>query len=130
MFFAETCRGFRDTAPNDPLRCAPLPPPRRVRRARPDPGGDPRAPRRHAPASDRGSSRRVTANDFTFASLRGNAVVRWEYLPGSTLFLVWTQSRSASEDIGSFRLGESFDQLIGAKADNIFLVKLTYWWNP
>ncbi|HEU5051407.1 MAG TPA: DUF5916 domain-containing protein [Gemmatimonadales bacterium] len=73
---------------------------------------------------------RVTANDFTFASLRGNAVVRWEYLPGSTLFLVWTQSRSASEDIGSFRLGESFDQLIGAKADNIFLVKLTYWWNP
>ena len=73
---------------------------------------------------------RVTAEDFTFASLRGNAVLRWEYLPGSTLFLVWTQSRAASEDIGSFRFGESFDQLIGAKADNIFLVKLTYWWNP
>jgi hypothetical protein len=77
-----------------------------------------------------GEPARVTAEDFTFASLRGNAVLRWEYLPGSTLFLVWTQSRAASEDIGSFRFGESFDQLIGAKADNIFLVKLTYWWNP
>ncbi|HEX6644640.1 MAG TPA: DUF5916 domain-containing protein, partial [Gemmatimonadales bacterium] len=72
----------------------------------------------------------VTAEDFTFASLRGNAVLRWEYLPGSTLYLVWTQSRAASENVGSFRFGESFDQLIGAKADNIFLVKLTYWWNP
>lgn len=68
--------------------------------------------------------------DFNFRSLRGNAVLRWEYMPGSTLFLVWTQSRSDFEDIGSFRFGHSVGRLLDARADNIFAVKLTYWWNP
>ena len=72
----------------------------------------------------------VTADDFTFASLRGNAVLRWEYLPGSTLFLVWTQNRSDSETIGEFGLRRSLSRLGSASADNIFLVKLSYWWNP
>lgn len=73
---------------------------------------------------------RVTADDFTFASLRGNAVLRWEYLPGSTFYLVWTQSRAASDDIGSFGFRRALTQIGDAKADNIFLVKLSYWWNP
>ncbi len=68
--------------------------------------------------------------DFNFRSLRGNAVLRWEYLPGSTLFLVWTQSRSSVENIGNFRFGHSAGELLRADADNIFAVKLTYWWNP
>lgn len=65
--------------------------------------------------------------DFNFRSLRGNAVLRWEYLPGSTLFLVWTQSRSHSETVGRIQLGHDLDQLFEADADNIFLVKLNYW---
>jgi hypothetical protein len=68
--------------------------------------------------------------DFTFASLRGNAVLRWEYLPGSTLFLVWTQSRQDNEEIGDFRAGHSLGRVFTAKADNILMVKLSYWWNP
>ena len=76
------------------------------------------------------SPAQVTADDFTFASLRGNAVLRWEYLPGSTLFLVWTQNRSDSENIGEFGLRRSLSRLGSASADNIFLVKLSYWWNP
>jgi hypothetical protein len=68
--------------------------------------------------------------NFSLASLRGNAVLRWEYSPGSTLFLVWTQNRSDSESIGTFRTGRALDRLFGADADNIFLVKLSYWWNP
>jgi hypothetical protein len=68
--------------------------------------------------------------DFNFRSLRGNAVLRWEYLPGSTLFLVWTQSRSDDENVGQFGLGHSMDRLLRAKADNIFAVKVTYWWSP
>jgi hypothetical protein len=68
--------------------------------------------------------------NFSLASLRGNAVLRWEYSPGSTLFLVWTQNRSDSETTGTFRTGRSFDRLFGASADNIFLVKVSYWWNP
>ena len=68
--------------------------------------------------------------NFSLASLRGNAVLRWEYSPGSTLFLVWTQNRSDSETIGTFRTGRALDRLFGANGDNIFLVKLSYWWNP
>jgi hypothetical protein len=68
--------------------------------------------------------------NFSLASLRGNAVLRWEYSPGSTLFLVWTQNRSDTETIGTFRTGRALDRLWGATADNIFLVKVSYWWNP
>jgi uncharacterized protein DUF5916/cellulose/xylan binding protein with CBM9 domain len=67
---------------------------------------------------------------FSLASLRGNAVLRWEYSPGSTLFLVWTQNRSDTESIGTFRTGRALNRLFGADGDNIFLVKLSYWWNP
>jgi hypothetical protein len=68
--------------------------------------------------------------DFNFKSLRGNAVLRWEYLPGSTLFFVWTQSRSDFEDVGDFQFGRSMGRMIRAPAENIFMVKATYWWNP
>src|ERR1044071_1769989 len=43
--------------------------------------------------------------DFNFRSLRGSAVLRWEYRPGSTLFFVWQQQRSASESFGDFAFG-------------------------
>jgi hypothetical protein len=67
--------------------------------------------------------------DFNFKSLRGNAVLRWEYRPGSTLYLVWTQNRwdDRYEEPYSFR--ESMHQLGDAKADNIFMLKATYWWS-
>ena len=68
--------------------------------------------------------------DFNYKSLRGNAVLRWEYLPGSTLFFVWTQSRSEFEDVGDFQFGRSVDKMLRAPAENIFMVKATYWWNP
>jgi hypothetical protein len=67
--------------------------------------------------------------DFNTRSLRGNAVFRWEYLPGSTLFLVWTQQRTDDESIPDFNLGPSFRRLASADADNIFLAKLTYYLN-
>ncbi|MEJ2633940.1 MAG: DUF5916 domain-containing protein [Calditrichia bacterium] len=67
--------------------------------------------------------------DFNFRSLRGNAVLRWEYRPGSTLFLVWTQNRSESVVDGAFAFNRSVERLWNAAADNIFLLKWTYWWN-
>jgi hypothetical protein len=69
-------------------------------------------------------------NDFNFKSLRGNAVLRWEYLPGSTLYLVWTQSRQDVENTGEFRFGPSLSRLTRSRPDNIFMVKFTYWWTP
>jgi hypothetical protein len=67
--------------------------------------------------------------DFNFKSLRGNAVLRWEYRPGSTLYLVWTQSRSDYENDGQFQFNRSWSRLIDAKADNILMLKFTYWWS-
>ncbi|HUP02192.1 MAG TPA: DUF5916 domain-containing protein [Gemmatimonadota bacterium] len=65
--------------------------------------------------------------DFNFRSLRGNLVFRWEYLPGSTLFLVWTQDRNSRVPFGDFRFGRDVDDLFAAGADNVFLIKATYW---
>jgi hypothetical protein len=67
--------------------------------------------------------------DFNFTSLRGNAVLRWEYMPGSTLFLVWTQDRSGYQNNGEFELGNSLSGMIDQKPNNIFLVKATYYLN-
>jgi hypothetical protein len=65
--------------------------------------------------------------NFNRVSLRGNAVLRWEYMPGSTLFFVWTQSRYDNMLDGGFNMRNSFDRLGSSIADNIFMIKLTYW---
>ncbi len=67
--------------------------------------------------------------DFNFKSLRGNAVFRWEYMPGSTLFLVWTQERVDFEPTGEFSLNKNATRLFKADADNIFLAKVSYYFN-
>ncbi len=65
--------------------------------------------------------------DFNFRSLRGNAVLRWEYLPGSAFYLVWTQERTDFEGVGDLQFSHSFDKLVNARANNIFLAKMTYY---
>jgi hypothetical protein len=68
--------------------------------------------------------------DFVTRSLRGNAVLRWEYRPGSTLFLVWTRTGSSdTEGQGNLNFSRDLDALFGAKSDNIFLVKMNFWLN-
>ena len=66
--------------------------------------------------------------NFNFRSLRGNAVARWEFRPGSTAYLVWTQNRSDTEETGQLAFGHSFDRLLSAKADNIVLLKVAFRW--
>jgi hypothetical protein len=67
--------------------------------------------------------------DFINRSLRGNAVLRWEYRPGSVLFLVWTQSRGAftETDNPSLRPYDDLMDTFTDKGENVFLVKLNYW---
>jgi hypothetical protein len=68
------------------------------------------------------------SDDFNFKSLRGNAIFRWEYRPGSALFLVWNHGRVNEEPTdGRFTFGKSFSSLFEQEADNIFLAKLTYY---
>ncbi len=67
--------------------------------------------------------------DFNFKSLRGNAVLRWEYRPGSTLYFVWTQTREEDVPVGDFQFSRSVGKIWNIPADNIFMVKFTYYWN-
>ena len=71
---------------------------------------------------------RFSDPSFTVRSLRGNAVLRWEYRPGSTLFVVWTRS-SQIPDLprGNIRFGDDAGDLFQGPSENIFLVKMTYW---
>jgi hypothetical protein len=65
--------------------------------------------------------------DFTERSLRGNAVLRWEYRPGSTLFLVWSQSRDDFSADGDLVYSRDRSALFKAHPNNVFLLKASYW---
>jgi hypothetical protein len=83
----------------------------------------------------------VADRDFNVASLRGNAVLRWEWRPGSTFFLVWQQERFESLDAGAadlypnrrpgeFDLGRNVRDLLDVRPTNVLLFKVSYWLNP
>jgi hypothetical protein len=65
--------------------------------------------------------------DFNFRSVRGSAVVRWEFRPGSAMYLVWNENREESIDRGDFRLRRDFGALPNAPSQDVFLVKFSYW---
>jgi hypothetical protein len=67
--------------------------------------------------------------DFSEQSLRGNAVFRWEYRPGSVLYVAWTQSRLADSAFGDLEFGRDRAALLATRPDNILLVKAS-WWLP
>jgi len=67
--------------------------------------------------------------DFNYRSFRTTNVLRWEYKPGSALFVVWQQGREDVLDAGRFQWGRDFGGVFGAPARNVFLVKWSYWIN-
>ena len=67
--------------------------------------------------------------DFNFRQFRSNLVIRWEYLPGSTLFLVWSQGKTGSTSDGSFSYGRDIKDLFGVQPHDVFLIKLSYWFS-
>lgn len=73
----------------------------------------------------------ATPNGFNVKQFNSNAVVRWEYRPGSTVFLVWQQGRSQDAlNRGTFDMGRDYRDLFRAHPINTFLVKATYFFNP
>lgn len=69
--------------------------------------------------------------DFNLRSLRGTAVLRWEWQPGSTLYLAWQQSRADfARGVGDFDFARDRAALFAAPPDNIFVLKVNYWLSP
>jgi hypothetical protein len=65
--------------------------------------------------------------DFNFKSLRLNAIFRWEWRPGSALYLVWTEGRIDESRPGTFSLRRDLGDTFGAPADDVVMFKVAYW---
>jgi hypothetical protein len=82
----------------------------------------------------------VDDRDFTLASLRGNAVLRWEWRPGSTLYVVWQQERAEQlggveaalrgRELGRLAFRDDFQDLMRVRPVNVLMFKISYWLNP
>jgi hypothetical protein len=65
--------------------------------------------------------------DFAFGQFRSILVLRWEYLPGSLVYLVWSHERTAFDQPGDSSVGDAVRNLSNVSPTNIFLVKFSYW---
>jgi hypothetical protein len=66
-------------------------------------------------------------HDFNVRELNTNAVLRWEYKPGSTLFVVWASSRDDALVTGGLDMMSDLDRLLSTPVTNIFMLKFSYW---
>lgn len=64
--------------------------------------------------------------DFSFMQFRSNLVVRWEYIPGSEIYFVWSQGTTNSGDLNQGLFPNLEQNLFSEEAHNIFLIKYTY----
>lgn len=76
------------------------------------------------------SSSAIGDPSFGTRDVLANAVFRWEYRPGSTLFVVFTQQRAAHLEDSSWRFGQATRQLLRAPASSALMIKWSYWWTP
>jgi len=67
--------------------------------------------------------------DFNFHEFRSNLVAKWEYNPGSFIYLVWSSDRSGYNKLSDASFGESVGYLGDALPNNIFMIKLNYWFS-
>lgn len=64
--------------------------------------------------------------DFAFAQFRSNLVLRWEYIPGSEIFFVWSQGITGFDDAAEGFNTIVDNQFLNRKPENTFLIKATY----
>lgn len=67
--------------------------------------------------------------DFNFHEFRSNLVAKWEYRLGSFIYLVWSSERSGYTNDSQASVGDSYKQLRSIFPNNIFLIKLNYWFS-
>jgi len=67
--------------------------------------------------------------DFNVRDFNSNLVFRWQYSPGSSLYLVWSQARAHYAPDGRFALEDDMSDLFGVQPHNVFLIKINRWFN-
>ena len=67
--------------------------------------------------------------DFNFHEFRSNLVAKWEYRLGSFIYIVWSSERTGKTSASDSTIGESFRELMKVIPNNIFLIKLSYWFS-
>ncbi len=68
--------------------------------------------------------------DYNFSALNSTMLIRWEYSPGSTLYLVWTRARPQFDSgVNDLDFSRDFDRLFSGGDQNVFLLKASYWMN-
>ena len=77
-----------------------------------------------------GSLESFSNPDFNFQQFRSTMVLRWEYRPGSLLYLVWSQGRDNSTQNGRLALEENLGDLFSQASQNVFMLKMSYWITP
>ena len=65
--------------------------------------------------------------DYTRLSLRGNAVLRWEWRPGSTVYAVWQQVRDEYGEFRGLGVADDIGDVFAGDLTNVFLLKASYW---
>jgi Domain of unknown function (DUF5916)/Carbohydrate family 9 binding domain-like len=68
----------------------------------------------------------INYNNFNYRAFLSNLVIRWEYSPGSSVYLVWSQTRNTSDGTGTMDYLANVKDLFGYKPVNVFLVKFSY----
>ena len=64
--------------------------------------------------------------NFNFFEFRSNLVLRWEYIPGSTVYVVWSQGRTGDNSYGEFNFKDDMNDLYSIVPHNVFLIKFSY----
>lgn len=64
--------------------------------------------------------------NFNFYEFRSNLVLRWEYIPGSTFYFVWSQGRTGDNSYGELDFTEDMNSLYSISPHNVFLIKFSY----
>jgi hypothetical protein len=70
------------------------------------------------------------ANEYNYSAINSTLLMRWEYRPGSTLYVVWTRSRDEYDPTtGAFDMSRDVKRFFKGNDNNLFLIKASYWWN-
>lgn len=86
--------------------------------------------RRHLGGNDY-SPYTIDEQDFVYRALNSTLLIRWAYRPGSTIYLVWTRALGNMDSaLNDLELSRDFKKLFSKDAENVFLAKISYWWNP